>query len=94
MDGDVLSQRKQTHPMPRRDGDGLVISFNPLELDALLKGLLRCSINAAGRLVEIEGEGAYWLNRFHPSFSKCPRNRVWMPAKARCVCCHILDKSC
>ena len=59
MEGDVLAQRKQTHPMPRRDGEGLVVAFDALELAALPDGLLRGSINAAGVLVEVEGGGAH-----------------------------------
>ena len=52
MDGDVLAQRKQTHPMPCRDGEGSVVAFNPLELAALLDGLLRGSIDATGGVGE------------------------------------------
>ena len=40
MDGDVFAKRKQTHPVPCRDGEGSVITFNALELAALLDGLL------------------------------------------------------
>lgn len=59
MDGDILAERQQTHPMPRRDGEGVVITFNPLELATLLDGLLRGGIYATGRLVEIEGGGTH-----------------------------------
>ena len=36
--------------MPCRDGEGLVVTFNALELAALLDGLLRGGIDAAGGL--------------------------------------------
>ena len=59
MNGDVFAKRKQTHPMPCRDGEGLVVTFNALELAALLDGLLRGGIDAAGGLGEGEGGGAH-----------------------------------
>ena len=40
--------------MPRRDGEGLVVTFNPLELATLLDGLLRGGIDATGGLGEVE----------------------------------------
>lgn len=55
MDGNVLAKGKQTHPMPRRDGEGLVIAFDMLELAALLYCLFGGGIDAAGRLGEVEG---------------------------------------
>lgn len=55
MDGNVFAQRKQAHPMPCRDGEGLVVTFNALELAALLDGLLRGGIDPAGGLGEVEG---------------------------------------
>ena len=55
MDGDVLAQRKQTHPMPRLDGKGSVVTFYPLELAALLDCFLCCGIDATGGLGEGEG---------------------------------------
>ncbi len=54
MDGDVFAQRKQTHPMPCRDGEGLVVTFDALELATLLDCLLRGGIDATGGLGEIE----------------------------------------
>ena len=36
--------------MPCRDGEGLVVTFNALELAALLDGLLRGGIDATGGL--------------------------------------------
>lgn len=62
MDGDVFAKRKQTHPVPYRDGKGLVVTFNALELAALLDGLLGGGIDATGGLGEVEGSGAH--NRF------------------------------
>lgn len=59
MDGDILAERQQTHPMPRRDGEGVVITFNPLELATLLDGLLRGGIDATRRLSEVEGGGTH-----------------------------------
>lgn len=59
MDGDDLAQRKQTHPMPRRDGEGPVVTFDALELAALLYGFLRGGIDATGGLGEGEGRGAH-----------------------------------
>lgn len=50
MDGDVLAKRKQTHPVPCRDGEGPIIAFYPLELAALLDGLLRGGIDTTGGL--------------------------------------------
>lgn len=61
MDGDVFAKRKQTHPMPCRDGKGLVVTFNALELAALLDSLLRGGIDATGRLGEGKGGGAHIL---------------------------------
>lgn len=48
--------------MPRRDGKGLVVTFDAFELAALLNGLLRGGIDAAGGLGE--GEGGFAHNRF------------------------------
>lgn len=45
--------------MPRSDGESSVITFNPLELAALLDGLLRGGIDATGGLSEVEGCGAH-----------------------------------
>lgn len=50
IDDDVFAQRKQTHPVPCRDGEGLVVTFNPLELAALLDGLLRGGIDTTSGL--------------------------------------------
>ena len=55
MDGDILAERQQTHPMPRRDGEGLVVAFNTFELAAPFYGLVGGSIDAARVLVEVEG---------------------------------------
>lgn len=55
MNGDVFAKRQQTNPMPRRDGESSVVTFNPLELAALLDGFLRGGIDATGRLGEVEG---------------------------------------
>ena len=54
MDGDVLAKRKQAHPMPCRDGEGMVVTFNAFELAALLDGFLRGGIDATGGLTEVE----------------------------------------
>ena len=54
MNGDVLAERKQTHPMPHRDGEGLVIAFHMLELAAPFYGFFGDSIDAAGGLAEVE----------------------------------------
>ena len=40
--------------MPCRDGEGLVVAFNPLKLAALLDGLLGGGIDATGGLGEVE----------------------------------------
>ncbi len=45
--------------MPRRDGKGLVVTFDALELAALLDGLLRGGIDATSRLSEVEGGGTH-----------------------------------
>lgn len=45
--------------MPRRDDEGTVVTFNALELAALLDSLLRGGIDATGGLGEIEGCGAH-----------------------------------
>ena len=66
MDGDVLAKRKQTHPMPRRDGEGSVVTFYPLELAALLNGLLGSSIDATSGLGEVEGGGVH-ITKTHPA---------------------------
>ena len=55
MDGNVLAERKQTHSMPRCDGEGLIIAFDAFELAAPFYSLLGGSIDAAGRLAEVEG---------------------------------------
>jgi hypothetical protein len=47
--------------MSRRDGKSLAITFNPLELAALLYGFLRGSIDATGGLGEIEDYGTHFL---------------------------------
>ena len=49
--------------MPRRDGESSVITFNALELAALLDCFLRGGIDAAGRLGE--GEGGFTHNRLY-----------------------------
>lgn len=54
--------------MPRRDGEGLVVTFDTLELAALLDGFLRGGIDAAGGLGEDEGRGAHNFI-FFPSFA-------------------------
>lgn len=89
MDGDVLAQRKQTHPMPRRDGKGLVVTFNALELAALLDGLLRGGIDTAGWLGEVEGGFTHWIICFRPLFSKCLYTSTLEQATAKYECCHI-----
>ena len=93
MDGDVLSKRKQTHPMPCRDGEGLVVTFNAFELAALLDGLLRGGINATGGLGEVEGGFTHRIICFRPSFSKCPYTLTLERIAAKYVCCHILGTS-
>lgn len=40
--------------MPCRDGEGLVVTFDALELAALLDSLLRGGIDATGGLGEVE----------------------------------------
>ena len=55
MDGDILAKRKQTHPVSCRDGEGLVVTFDALELAALLDGLLRGGIDMTGGLGKVEG---------------------------------------
>ena len=55
MEGDIFAEGKQTHPMPCRDGEGLVVAFNTLELAALPDGFLRGGIDATGGLGEVEG---------------------------------------
>ena len=40
MDGDIFAERKQTHPVPCRDGEGPVVTFDAFELAALLDGFL------------------------------------------------------
>ena len=59
MDGDVLAEGQQTHPMPCHDGEGLVVTFNALELATLLDGLLGGGIDATGVLIEVEGGSAH-----------------------------------
>jgi len=93
MDGDVLAQRKQTHPVPCRDGKGQVVTFYPLELAALLDGLLRGSIDTTGGLGEGEGGFPHWVTCFRPSFSKCPDTLTLGRIVAKYVCCHILGIS-
>ena len=41
--------------MPRRDGEGSVVTLNALELAASLYGLFGGGIDAAGGLGEVEG---------------------------------------
>jgi len=60
VDGDVLAQRQQTHPMPRRDGEGLVVTFNPFELAALLDGFLCSGIDPTGGLGESKDGSAHY----------------------------------
>lgn len=79
--------------MPRRDGEGLVVTFYPLELAALLDGLLRGGIDTTGRLGEGEGRFTHWLICFRPSFSKCPYTLTMERTVAKYVCCHILGIS-
>ena len=55
MDGNVLAKRKQTHSMPRRDGESLVVTFDMLELATPFYCLFGGGIDAAGSLGEIEG---------------------------------------
>jgi len=93
MDGDVLAQRKQTHPMPRRDGEGLVVTFDTLELAALLDGFLRGGIDTTGRLGEGEGGFTHWVTCFRPSFSKCPDTLTLGRIAAKYVCRHIWGTS-
>lgn len=93
MDGDVLSKRKQTHPMPCCDGEGLVVTFDAFELAALLDGLLRGSIDAAGGLGEGEGGFTHWVTCFRPSFSKCPDTLTFGRIAVKYVCRHILGTS-
>ena len=45
--------------MPRRDGEGSVVTLNALELATLLDGLLRGGIDAPSRLSEVEGGFAH-----------------------------------
>lgn len=59
MDGDVFAKRKQTHPVPCLDGESTVVTFDALELTALLDGLFGGGIDATGGLVEGEGRGAH-----------------------------------
>lgn len=54
MDGNVLAKGKQTHPMPRRDGEDLVVALDTLKLATPLYGLFCGSIDAAGVLAEVE----------------------------------------
>ena len=54
MDSDVLAERQQTHSMPRCDGEGTVVTFNPLELAASFYCLLGGSIDTSGVLAEVE----------------------------------------
>lgn len=71
MDGDVFAKRKQTHPMPCRDGESSVVTFNALELAALLDGLLRGSIDATGGLGEVQCRQSHIVLRcyeFHQAF--------------------------
>lgn len=79
--------------MPRRDGEGLVVTFDTLELAALLDGLLRGGIDTAGWLGEVEGGGAHWIICFRPSFSKCPDTSTLGQVTAKYVCRHILGIS-
>ena len=53
MNGDVLAERQQTHPKPRRDSEGSVVTFDVLELATLLDGLLRGCIDATSGLGEV-----------------------------------------
>ena len=52
--------------MPRRDDEGLVVTFDALELTALLDGLFGGGINATGGLGEGEGGGVH-ITKAHPA---------------------------
>lgn len=54
MYSDVLAKRKQTHPLPRRDGESSVVAFDTLELAASFYCLLGGSIDTSGVLAEVE----------------------------------------
>ena len=54
MNGDVLPERQQTHSMPRLVGEGLVVTFDTLELASPFYSLLCGGIDAAGVLGEVE----------------------------------------
>lgn len=57
--------------MPCRDGEGSVVTFNALELTALLDGLLRGGINATGGLGEVQCRRSHIVlccYEFHQAF--------------------------
>ena len=66
MNCDVFAKWQQAHAVPRRDGEGLVVAFNPLELAAPLYGLFGGGIDAAGGLAEVEGGFTHsWTSYFN-----------------------------
>lgn len=79
--------------MPCRDGEGSVVTFDALELAALLDGLFRGGINATGGLGEGECGFTHWVTCFRPSFSKCPYTLTLERIAAKYVCCHTWGTS-
>lgn len=62
MNCDILAEGKQTHAMPRRDSEGLVVAFYPLKLATSFYGLFSGGIDATGGLDE--GEVGFTHGRY------------------------------
>lgn len=75
--------------MPRRDGEGLVVAFDTLELATPFYGLLGGSINAASVLAEVEGGFMHYYANYSNAITNPTANATIAPPKTQKS--HLLD---